>query len=228
MSPTRGFREGCAPFPRIARPPGHRLTPDRFHPPRKSSLRIANKTFGFSHFSNFLKLREKLKICPFRTSRDDFDQKEAPHAPASASSRCARPFPTFPCFAQKVSIFEKNANWKIRKNSSGCYRNPALSNSPKIHPTPGTFSNPTSVTSSGSGDSKQLHPGGYGVYEGIRRPAHPPLPSSKDRYNIMRSDASRAHQHRRHLPEKHANANIPDFLHFLQTQASALKLLCRL
>ena len=144
---------------RTARPPGHRLPPDRFHPPRQSSLRIANFFWGTPHFPKFLKLHEKLKICPFRTSRDDFDQKEAPHAPASASSRCARPFPTFPCFAQKVSIFEKNANWKIRKNSSGCYRNPTFSNSPKIHPTPGTFSKRTSVTSSGSGNSKQLHPG---------------------------------------------------------------------
>ena len=112
---TRTFRGGPGSFPDIARPPGHRLIPDRFHPPRKSSLRIANKTFGFSHFSNFLKLRENLKICPFRTSRDDFDQKETPHAPASASSRCARPFPTFPCFAQKVSIFERMRTGKSSK-----------------------------------------------------------------------------------------------------------------
>ena len=159
IGPTRTFREGLGPFRDIARPPGHRLTPDRFHPPRKSSLRIANFFLGTPHFPKFLKLHEKLKICPFRTSRDDFDRKQAPQTPESASSRCARPFPTFPCFAQKVSIFEKNANWKIRKNSSGCYRNPAFSNTQKIHPTPGTFSNPTSVTSSGSGNSKQLDPG---------------------------------------------------------------------
>ena len=101
----RGFREGRAPFAGIARPPGHRWTPDRFHPPWKSSLRIVN-FFGHPHFPKFLKLYEKLKFCPFRTSRDDFDRKQAPQTPESTSSRSARPFPTFPCFAQKVSIFE--------------------------------------------------------------------------------------------------------------------------
>ena len=107
---TRVFRGGLGRFQEIARPPGLRLTPDRFHPPRKSSLWIANIFFGISHFPNFLKLWKKLNFCPFRTSRDDFDQKEAPQAAASASSRCARSFPTFPYFPQKVSIFEKNAN----------------------------------------------------------------------------------------------------------------------
>ena len=53
---TRAFRVGLGRFPDIARPPGHRLTPDRFHPLRKSSLCIANIFFGSSHFSNFLKL----------------------------------------------------------------------------------------------------------------------------------------------------------------------------
>ena len=124
---TRTFREGRAPFPGIARPPGHRLTPDRFHPPRKSSLWIGNIFLGTSHFPNFLKLCKKLNFCPFRTSREDFDQKEAPQAPESTSTRCARSFPIFPCFPQKVSIFEKNANWKIQKKSSGHKPNPAFS-----------------------------------------------------------------------------------------------------
>ena len=154
--PHAWFSRGTWTVSRIARPPGLRLTPDRFHPPRKTLLRIGDFFLGTPHFPKFLNLYEKLKFCPFRTSRDDFDRKQAPQTPESTSSRCARPFPTFPCFAQKVFIFEKNANWKIRKNSSGCYRNPAFSNSPKIHPTPGTSSNPTSVTSSISGDSKQL------------------------------------------------------------------------
>ena len=126
-SRTRTFRGGPGRFPDIARPPGHRLTPDRFHPPRKSSLWIANIFFGIPHFSNFLKLLNKLNFCPFRTSQDDFDQKEAPQAPESTSTRCARSFPTFPYFPQKVFIFEKNANWKIRKNSSGHTPNPAFS-----------------------------------------------------------------------------------------------------
>ena len=124
---TRAFRGGLGRFPDIARPPGHRLTPDRFHPPRKSLLWIANIFFGTSHFRNFLKLCKKLNFCPIRTSREDFDQKEAPQAPESTSTRCARSFPTFPCFPQKVSIFEKNANSKIPKNSSGHKPNPAFS-----------------------------------------------------------------------------------------------------
>ena len=126
ISLTRGFRGGPGRFPDIARLPGHRLTPDRFHPPRKSSLRIGNFFLGTPHFPKFLKLYEKLKFCPFRTSRDDFDREQAPQTPESASSRCARPFPTFPCFAQKVFIFEKNANWKIRKKCSGHKPNPTF------------------------------------------------------------------------------------------------------
>ena len=51
-------------FPDLARPPGHRLTPDRFHPPRKSLLWIANNFLGTSHFSNFLKLRKKVPMWP--------------------------------------------------------------------------------------------------------------------------------------------------------------------
>ena len=39
---TRGFRVGIGCYPDIAPPPGHRLTPARFHPLRKSSLCIAN------------------------------------------------------------------------------------------------------------------------------------------------------------------------------------------
>ena len=50
------FSRGTWTVSRIARPPGHRLTPDRFHPLRKSSLCIANIFFGTSHFPNFLKL----------------------------------------------------------------------------------------------------------------------------------------------------------------------------
>ncbi len=79
---------------KLTRPPGHRLTPDRFHPLRKSSLCIANIFFGTSHFSNFLKLWKKVHLCPFRTSREYFDRNEAPRAPESASSRCARSFPS--------------------------------------------------------------------------------------------------------------------------------------
>ena len=35
---TRTFREGRDPFPGIARPPDHRITSDRFSPPRKTLL----------------------------------------------------------------------------------------------------------------------------------------------------------------------------------------------
>ena len=155
---TRGFRVGLGRYPDIARPPGQRLTPDRFHPPRKSLLLIANNFFGTSHFPNFLKLCKKLNFCPIRTSREDFDQKEAPQAPESDSCRCARSFPTFPCFPQKVSIFEKNANWKIQKNSSGHKPNPTFADGKQIHPTPGTSSNPTSLTSYGSLNTKHFLP----------------------------------------------------------------------
>ena len=113
---TRAFRVGIGCFPDIARPPGHRLTPDRFHPPRKSSLRIGQLFLGTPHFRKFLKLYENLKFCPFRTSRDDFDRKQAPQTPESTSTRCARSFPTFPYFAQKVSIFEKMRTGKFQKN----------------------------------------------------------------------------------------------------------------
>ena len=124
---TRTFRGGPGRFPGIARPPGHRLTPDRFHLLRKSSLCIANNFLGTSHFSNFLKLWKKVHLCPIRTSREDSDRKEAPQAPESTFTRCARSFLTFPYLPQKVSIIEKNANWKIRKNSSGHKPNPAFS-----------------------------------------------------------------------------------------------------
>ena len=56
MSSTRAFRGGLGRFPDIARPPVHRLTPNIFHPLRKSLLRHANKNFRFAHFSNFPKL----------------------------------------------------------------------------------------------------------------------------------------------------------------------------
>ena len=75
------FSRGTWPFPDIARPPGHRLTPDRFHPPRKSLLRIDNNFLGTSHFSNFLKLRKKVPMWPkprFRLFRGQFRSESGP------------------------------------------------------------------------------------------------------------------------------------------------------
>ena len=60
MWSTCVLRPGRAPFLDIARPPAHRLTPNLFHPLRKSLLHIANKNFWCPHFSNFPKLWKKV------------------------------------------------------------------------------------------------------------------------------------------------------------------------
>ena len=127
ISSTRTFRVGIGRFPDIARPPGHRLTPDRFRPPRKSSLCIPHNFFGHLPFSKIPKTLKKGALVSNPHFTGGFQPEGGPTSTREHFHSMPKVIPKISIPPPKSFHFEKNANWKIPKKSSGHKPNPAFS-----------------------------------------------------------------------------------------------------
>mgnify|MGYP002809478424 CR=1 FL=1 len=208
MSSTCVFRGRRPPFLDIARPPGHRLTPDRFHPPRKSLLWIAINFLGTSHFSNFLKLRKKVPMWPkprFRLFRGQF----RPEAGPAGIRKC------FHSMRKVISDISMSSGSRDHL----CTTHNSIKISFRSSATQNVFLSELNSSDTGNhlktriSDLLQLLEGEALPTELLTRlrrhqESGLPTPPSKDRYTIPRSNASRPHQHRRQLPEK--NTQMPN------------------
>ena len=122
--------------------------------------------------------------------------KQTPHPSGNGSIRCGVQFMTLRHLPRKVCIFENNGNSKKSNFSFYQVSQKTFSARNQIHPTPGTSSNPTSVTYQSS-KTKQLLLSSKHAYEDTPRSAHPPLPSSKARDIIPQHKAYRPYLYRK-------------------------------
>ena len=118
--------------------------------PAQTSSWFVTKIFRISIFIIPRKFSEKVISCPkhvFLTFRGLSDPREAPQRPGSALIGFAIEFATIPCVRWSRDLLTKTNNSKNPKKLFGQVSYKTFSFFGKIHPTPGTLSNPTSLTS---------------------------------------------------------------------------------